>query len=389
VEDDDSWLQMSLTGADDNEPFISIVNDEAAAAVTIFDQIAKSTGRAVFLLSVAGTATSDIPGVSAAGQTPALRRLTPAADAELLLLGKVVSVKGVPRSPAGVIAPVVITRACAELLKWHVCVANCGTFLPPQTDVINVGTAPAKCVSTGAALDYAEVVRIFEKGIDVGKTIGKDFDFVVLAECVPAGTTTAFAVMTACGYEVDGLTSGSLPKIDHALRKLLVQDGLSRTKSNVLDHKNDPLLAVAAVGDPMQPFVAGVVIAASQKKPVILAGGSQMLAVHALARDIVRAKSGAQAHIKAVTVTTKWVLNDSAADVAKLSRLLTLPLASCHPDFSKSRHLGLRAYEDGHVKEGVGAGAAMALSSLFGHFSESQIMAKIDDTYDALVNGGK
>ena len=44
----------------------------------------------------------------------------------------------------------------------------------------------------------------------------------------------------------------------------------------------DPLAVIAAVGDPMQIAVAGMAIAASQHRPVLLAGGTQMLAVHAL-----------------------------------------------------------------------------------------------------------
>ena len=52
----------------------------------------------------------------------------------------------------------------------------------------------------------------------------------------------------------------------------------------------DPLDWVAAIGDPMQPVVAGLALAASRHGVgVLLGGGTQMLAVQALMQAIARA----------------------------------------------------------------------------------------------------
>jgi len=50
-------------------------------------QLAASAEATRVLLLLAGTETAAVPGISAAGATPDSRRLTAAADAELLLLG--------------------------------------------------------------------------------------------------------------------------------------------------------------------------------------------------------------------------------------------------------------------------------------------------------------
>ena len=51
--------------------------------------------------------------------------------------------------------------------------------------------------------------------------------------------------------------------------------------------KRDPLELVAVVGDRMQIVAAGMPIAASRQTGVMLAGGTQMLAVYALMQTIV------------------------------------------------------------------------------------------------------
>lgn len=375
---------MSQTKIDVKNNFVRIAHDQAGVAEVICQQLRGPTRRGKFVLCLGGTETSDVPGLSAAGKTPELRRLTPAADAECLILGRVVSVPEVPKSPAGVIAPVVITRACSRLLCWDITVVDCGTFQTPAIDKIQAGTATATCLSSGTALSRENVVRLFEQGLAFGTGIGPKFDYLVLGECVPGGTTTALAVLTACGFGVDGLLSGSVPDLDQNLRRKLVEEGLKRAQLGAAAVKQDPLLAVQALGDPMQPFAAGALIAASKRMPVILAGGSQMLALHALSRLIAQSKQ-TELSANVATFTTKWVVDDPRADVKKLSEVLNIPLVAACPDFLQSRHPGLQAYESGHVKEGVGAGAAMALASLSGQYSELEIMCAIDQTYDEIA----
>jgi NaMN:DMB phosphoribosyltransferase len=86
-------------------------------------------------------------------------------------------------------------------------------------------------------------------------------------------------------------------------------------------------------------------------------------------------------------ITTKWVAYDVNAGAAMLAELVGAPFAAACPNFRRSRHPGLRAYEDGHVKEGAGAGGSMAAAHLTAGASELEIVEAVDKTYDELVLG--
>ncbi len=84
-------------------------------------------------------------------------------------------------------------------------------------------------------------------------------------------------------------------------------------------------------------------------------------------------------------ITTKWVAFDPTADSVKLASMLGVPLAASCIDFSSSRHAGLRAYEKGHIREGVGAGASMAMVHILTGADERRIINTIDACYEELV----
>ena len=87
------------------------------------------------LLLLAATATAEVPGISAAGATPESRRLTAAADAELLLLGPVGHrPHALPPLPAGV-SPALISHA-----------GLVGLGLLPRTLVVDLGCPVAPAV---------------------------------------------------------------------------------------------------------------------------------------------------------------------------------------------------------------------------------------------------
>ena len=71
--------------------------------------------RGVFTCTVANTRTSTIPGVSDAGDTPELTMFTPAADAEILVSGRVSCMKGIPINPGGIPTPATLTKAALDL----------------------------------------------------------------------------------------------------------------------------------------------------------------------------------------------------------------------------------------------------------------------------------
>lgn len=340
--------------------------------------------RGGFFLCLGSTELSDREGVSAAGSSPALRRLTPAVDAEALVLGRPVSCQALPVSPQGIVSPVVLTRACLRLLGMTTIVFDCGSFWPPRIPCLKVGASPARCVSTGAALPLSVVEGLFQSGLSFGIEYAEEHDFMLLAECVPGGTTTAMGVLAALGYEVGALVSSSLPSGDRDLRTTLIREGMSRVRLNAKNFQQMPLQAVAAFGDPMQPFVAGMAASASLRCPVILSGGSQMLAVFALLKQLVGV-GAVKADLSALAVaTTKWVAFDPLANSMELARLIGSPFLAACPDFNHSRQAGLQAYELGNVKEGVGAGGAMAIANICGT-SPEKIMAAIDDCYDEMV----
>ena len=373
---------MICPPADD---FVNLLNDPDGGLKSSLSALYGKRGK--FFLCIGSTRTSDIAGISAAGITAEARRLTPCTDAEALIAGRALTADSIPISPAGVASPVVITRACLGLIDLAVEVIDCGAFTPPAVQFRRVGSQVASCLTSGQALKLDEVVALFEAGKSAGAEAAELYDYIVLGECVPAGTTTAMGVLTALGWNVQGMLSSSLPLAEQDSRHALVRSGLSKAgiSRDLIDEQ--PLHAVAAVGDPMQPFVAGMAYSACARVPVILGGGSQMLAVYALFKALIGSSCAGERQMRyaPMVATTKWVAFDPNARTRQLSKNLSAPYAAACPDFNQSRHSGLRAYEQFNVKEGAGAGASMAVAHFAGGFSESQIMSAIDRCYEELV----
>ena len=55
-------------------------------------------------------------------------------------------------------------------------------------------------------MERTRVKLLFEGGYKIGKKLKKS---LLLTECVPGGTSTAFAVLSGLGINVNGLISGS------------------------------------------------------------------------------------------------------------------------------------------------------------------------------------
>lgn len=359
--------------------FIQYLNGEEQMRKLLF----RLNARTQFCLSMGSTETSDVAGISAAGATPEFRRLTPAADAEALVFGHTLSVDKLPVSPLGVVSPVVITRACLNLAGLIPHIVNCGAFVVPRVPFLGVGTAPAAAISTGRAMPPDLVCALFSRGYEFGLQRSRETDSIVMAECVPGGTTTALGVLIALGYDARRALSGSIPNCNHDMRLELVEEGLRN--ASLQPGEGDPIAILAALGDPMQPFVAGMALSAGKHIAVILAGGSQMLAVYALCKAFapmydIQIKDSAIG-----IVTTKWVAFDEHARVPHLSEEIDAPMAAACPDFNLSRHPGLQLYERGNVKEGVGAGAAMVLAYNALQGDTAAMMNAIDQSYDEMV----
>ncbi len=361
------------------DSFLPIVNDKRRMAPLLTDL----QSDCAFYLCLGSTSISDLEGISAAGSTPEFRRLTPAADAEALVLGQTRTLEKLPVSPLGVVSPVVITRACLELSKISPVVVDCGAFVPPKIPHLLAGDCHAASVSSGRAMPLNMVSTLFAKGFDFGTEQSVNQCTMIISECVPGGTTTALGVLLALGYDAQDSLSGSIPSCNHEMRLHLVEQGLRQ--SGIKSPHANPFEILAAVGDPMQPFVLGMVLAACRTRSVILAGGSQMLAIYALCAALATEYGIEIENAKIGVITTKWVAFDQYARIADLSKQVGAPLCASSPNFLLSRHAGLQAYEAGNVKEGVGAGAAMALAYQVLQGDRDLLMRKIDQSYDDMV----
>jgi len=397
--------------------------DQSGRAKVILAEIARAES-VDFTVALGATAVSDIEGASAAGADAQARRLTPKLDAEALITGRTALGEPLPSSPAGVTSPVVITRACLSLIEHTVSIVDCGTFVPPQVEHRATGARPGKNISQADSMHISEARNLFDQGREFALSRqGKENSLPVLAECVPGGTTTALGVLKALGVEADQLLSSSIPGKKVGIQAQLVASGLRRLEQTLGPGElmklcqRDPLYAVSSLGDPMQAFAAGFVLGTLEEsddkinhpKAVVLAGGSQMLAVYALARALVNAMNTTQsAHgerlanlmeERLIVLTTTWVAYDPFADTKALAQMIDAPYVAACPDFHSSRHPGLRAYEKGNVKEGVGAGAALVLASLLRRHewksrqkdltcegSDRTVIDTIDDYYDSMVS---
>lgn len=336
--------------------------------------------RAICVL--AHTDTCLLPGVSAAGATEALRALTPAADAEAVALGAPRCLPELPANPLGPPGPAGITRAVVELTGLSVEFVAAGLPVMPSVPVREIPCARGGSIDREPGVPSAE--RLLTEGRALGREIARPGEYLLLAESVPGGTTTALALLRALGYDADGRVSGSLRGNGHALKTAVATAALERAGLGRAPRRTLPVQAVREVGDPMQPLAAGIALGALERsQPVLLAGGSQMLAVAALMRAL-----GGSAALDGVAVgTTRWVAADPLADVVGLARDIDrrLALLAADLDFSTSRFPPLRAYEQGLVKEGVGAGGAALAAFLSFGVSRDTLHDAIDRVYARLA----
>ena len=337
-------------------------------------------GRSPLFACILGfTETGLIPGISAAGATPSDRQYTAVADAEFLALGAHAHPQyALPPLQAGA-SPVLISRAIVAAQQIPLYLFNAGLPHAPSVACIDLGGTPARCLSQGNALDIAIAQHLLQQGLLWGEKLAATAidGYVILSECVVGGTTTALAVLTGLGWDAIGKVNSSHPICNHQQKWDLVQAGLSRSAAPI-----SPISLIAAVGDPMQIAVAGMAIAASRQCGVMLAGGTQMLAVYALIEAIAQAEALDWQPDQVVVGTTRWVAEDPTGDTAGLANLLNAPLLATQLSFAQSRYATLSAYERGFVKEGVGAGGSAIAATLYQGWGQAQLLEAIETLAD-------
>lgn len=337
----------------------------------------------IFTCTVANTLTSAIPGISDAGDTPELTLFTPAADAELLVLGRTVCMKGIPINPGGIPTPATLTKAALELSGMPYLVVNGGCKIAPNIPCVEMGGSCGESVTTGKAV--SDVREVFEKGKVFGELLAKGFDFVVVSESCAGGTTTALAVLMAMGVIRENLVSSSSPNNPKQLKTDTVMAGLKAAGIGIGDLKDDPLKAIGCVGDPMMPVNVGIIIGAAKHVPVVVGGGTQMAAVIAAA---VRIDPSIVGNI--FQGTTRWLVDDPNSNMIRIMESISpdVPIVAVNMDYSSSPYEGLQAYEWGYIKEGVGCGGASvsAIASSSGRITCGDLLDRVHAIYRDLMN---
>ena len=354
------------------------------------ETLKKDIDNLIFYLVIAGTDTSQIKGISAAGINSKARRKTALADAELLLFGAFVDHKyKLPFLSEGV-TPALISYVCSELISASPIVVPIGIREKPYFSHLFVEdylVGPAKCLTTGKTMTKERVLSLYKKGLEIGKSSKQP---ICISESVPGGTTTAQAVMEAFGLNVNNLIGSSLINAPRNLKKKVIKSGL--LKSN-LNNNFDSLDVISSLGDPFQAFSMGLLIGArSANQSVILSGGSQMLAVVLLALEFIESENKKAFIDQVFIATTGWLVKDNS--LSDLSDLITKKhdvklLGLVSPlNFKSSKYKELKAYELGYVKEGVGAGGMSLLAYLKG-FSNEDIVSMCQKNLEKMKKIGQ
>ncbi|MFY0609048.1 MAG: TIGR00303 family protein [Candidatus Atelocyanobacterium thalassa] len=340
----------------------------------------------LFICILGFTETALIPDISLAGTTSEARKYTALADAEFLVKGISSSYKYSLPSLVQGISPVFITRAIIEHCQIPFYLFNTGLPSNPSFPCIDLRGKPANCLSTGKALPLNLVTKLFYDGLAWGKKLTKNSNkkYLVLGECVVGGTTTALAVLKGLGVDASQKVNSSYPYCDHNYKDLIVKEGFKKANYNFMDTPINPFELIASVGDPMQITVAGMAISASLNTGLILAGGTQMLAVYQLIKTIIKTFHY-EANLENIIVgTTRWVLEDKTGDTLGLAKLIgEVPLLATQLNFSNSCYEQLQVYEEGYIKEGMGAGACAITSSISYNLTQKELLSIIE----SLVNG--
>jgi uncharacterized protein (TIGR00303 family) len=338
----------------------------------------------LFVCTIATTETAKIVGISAAGKYPEFTDYTPPADAELLLLGKCKCIAGVPVTPEGIPTPALVTMSALRLADVPVLVASGGLKVKPYIPILDFGGNPGRDIRTGNAVDNVE--EVINRAKIAGENLAKTADYLVIGESIPGGTTTALGVLSAMGVDAEGKVSSSMPENPHGLKSETVKAGLVAAGERFGSLAKNPVRAISCVGDPMMPAFAGLVLGAAAEVPVLMAGGTQMTAVlavvNALDPDVL---------CNVAIGTTRWMVNDVSSDIKGIvSQIADVPVLAADVDFGASKFDGLKAYERGIVKEGVGAGGAAiaAMATTEGAVTKDMLLAEIERNY-ALLMGTK
>ena len=328
-------------------------------------------GRFLFSFVISYTETCEVPGITFAGADKDSIQFTPPADAEYLHYGYCKTIDKIPMTPDGKPTPGLLTKTALESASIPHLTINAGSKISPQLPFIETGLSYGKNISTQDAMTDSQVSHAVDYGRIIGRTMASLTDCLVIVESIPGGTTTALSVLRALGF--DAKVSSSIPDNPVELKNQIVNSALERINS---DH---PYNIIAKVGDPMIPFVAGMLSSASSVSNVMLAGGTQMTAVLAFASKI-----GFNQENTAIG-TTSYITNDESANFKNLvEKIADIPVISVDPGLKNSQYSGLKAFSKGFAKEGVGAGGSIISSMLKTGYGSKEFLDMVEKEYHRL-----
>ena len=335
----------------------------------------------LFMLAIAYTETAEIPNITIAGANKDMIKYTPPADAELINYGYCKCIDIIPATPDGKPTPALLTRAALRLADIPMLVIDAGSKVKPKLPYIDIDARHGNNIINSKALDDDVVESIYNNAKELGKALSKLNRFMIIGESIPAGTTTALAVLLALGIDARFRVSSSMPNNPHNLKIKVVSKAMDKHGISIGGFKDDPLKAVEYLGDPMLLSVAGIVIGASiNDARVMLAGGTQMAAVLAIIKHL-------KYDINIAIGTTRYIIDDQSSDIIGLIKEIdaNIPILASDPLLAISSKEGLRAYANGFVKEGAGAGGAMLAAMLKGYDSKD-ILNKIEEEYEQIIS---
>ncbi len=325
-----------------------------------------------FLLVIGNSKIAEIPGLTVAGSSADLIKYTPVADAEFLYYDIPRTINEIPVTPEGHPTPGLITKALNRILKIPVIVIRSGTIIEPSIPFIQITPNQGRNITLEPGV--IDLNEIEERARILANNIGSKGEPIMIGESIPGGTTTAMAVLNALGF--DSITSSSSDSNPVQLKKEIVGRAIARLRDKYGMKNLDKRTVSVEVSDPVLSFISSFINNYSGE--VILAGGTQMLAVYAMSsrEDDVR------------IYTTKYVAEDPSASFKKTANELGVRFEKTHTDLSFSRFKGIRDYEHGIVKEGVGAGGFLVQAEKLG-IGEQNIINYIDEAYENVIAAKK
>ncbi|MEM4576111.1 MAG: hypothetical protein QW701_01470 [Candidatus Nezhaarchaeales archaeon] len=91
---------------------------------------------------------------------------------------------------------------------------------------------------------------------------------------------------------------------------------------------------------------------------------------------------------RTIIATTRWIASDPSSNIVALLKAIDplIPIVSINLNFSNAPYEGLRYYEKGYVKEGVGAGGTAFLAHVLMDKNFDELEKAVYEEYGELIN---